>query len=601
MDEAKRNKYFKLNIKFTLVILAFTIVPIAVMSGILFANSEKDVLEESRTYMEYKMERDAAQLKTDIDSINMSTRFFSADEGLLEFLKDAKNGKTLDAKSLIGFRDSEVAELERMVNNNPLLYAVRVYSVTEIREMMPVLYGNSRLKNLEWADDEDITGWHFGYYDTLFSSLTTNQKKGLTALVTVISDYDEGTLGYIEAAMTMDTCFPSLYEKIEDESGFFVTEDGVILTGNADEETAKLIIDAVAKETGGEISENGLVLYEKLGKRSYTITCYPVKSFAGTLYGVKDVTGDIGKVKRSRNIYVAIMVAMLIVIAIVINGIVKGMLKQFYSILKGIRRVQKGDLEVRVDESGRDEMAELGSQLNKMLDRIRNLMDENIKREVLVKNSEIRSLQNQINAHFIYNVLESVKMMAEIDEEYEISDAITALGKMLRYSMKWVSGNVILSEELEYIRNYLKLMNLRYDFEVILSVNIPEELMDQEIPKMSLQPIVENAVLHGIEPVMTDTTVYIKARQEGSEFIVEVTDSGRGMTEDELKHVEEGIRGEVETAGGKGNGIGLKNVEDRIRLSFGKEYGLSIYSEYGKYTKVSVRLPRKSGGGTAKA
>ena len=601
MDEAKRNKYFKLNIKFTLVILAFTIVPIAVMSGILFANREKDVLEESRTYMEYKMERDAAQLKTDIDSINMSTRFFSADEGLLEFLKDAKNGKTLDAKSLIGFRDSEVAELERMVNNNPLLYAVRVYSVTEIREMMPVLYGNSRLKNLEWADDEDITGWHFGYYDTLFSSLTTNQKKGLTALVTVISDYDEGTLGYIEAAMTMDTCFPSLYEKIEDESGFFVTEDGVILTGNADEETAKLIIDAVAKETGGEISENGLVLYEKLGKRSYTITCYPVKSFAGTLDGVKDVTGDIGKVKRSRNIYVAIMVAMLIVIAIVINGIVKGMLKQFYSILKGIRRVQKGDLEVRVDESGRDEMAELGSQLNKMLDRIRNLMDENIKREVLVKNSEIRSLQNQINAHFIYNVLESVKMMAEIDEEYEISDAITALGKMLRYSMKWVSGNVILSEELEYIRNYLKLMNLRYDFEVILSVNIPEELMDQEIPKMSLQPIVENAVLHGIEPVMTDTTVYIKARQEGSEFIVEVTDSGRGMTEDELKHVEEGIRGEVETAGGKGNGIGLKNVEDRIRLSFGKEYGLSIYSEYGKYTKVSVRLPRKSGGGTAKA
>jgi two-component system sensor histidine kinase YesM len=192
-------------------------------------------------------------------------------------------------------------------------------------------------------------------------------------------------------------------------------------------------------------------------------------------------------------------------------------------------------------------------------------------------------------------------MMAEIDEEYEISDAITALGKMLRYSMKWVSGNVILSEELEYIRNYLKLMNLRYDFEVILSVNIPEELMDQEIPKMSLQPIVENAVLHGIEPVMTDTTVYIKARQEGSEFIVEVTDSGRGMTEDELKHIEEGIRGEVETAGGKGNGIGLKNVEDRIRLSFGKEYGLSIYSEYGKYTKVSVRLPRKSGGGTAKA
>jgi two-component system sensor histidine kinase YesM len=225
-------------------------------------------------------------------------------------------------------------------------------------------------------------------------------------------------------------------------------------------------------------------------------------------------------------------------------------------------------------------------------------MEENIQREVLVKNSEISSLQNQINAHFIYNVLESIKMMAEIDEEYEISDSITALGKLLRYSMRWISGNAVLRDELEYIRNYLTLINLRYDFEVILSVNLPEELLDQEIPKMSLQPIVENAVLHGIEPVAEDTTVYIKGWEQDGEFVIEVTDSGRGMTPEELEHLREGIRGKVQPAGGgKGNGIGLKNVEDRIQLSFGKQYGLEIYSEYGKYTKVAIRLPRQKAEG----
>ena len=125
-------------------------------------------------------------------------------------------------------------------------------------------------------------------------------------------------------------------------------------------------------------------------------------------------------------------------------------------------------------------------------------------------------------------------MMAEIDEEYEISDSITALGKLLRYSMRWISGNAVLRDELEYIRNYLTLINLRYDFEVILSVNLPEELLDQEIPKMSLQPIVENAVLHGIEPVAEDTTVYIKGWEQDGEFVIEVTDSGRGMTPEEL-------------------------------------------------------------------
>lgn len=101
----------------------------------------------------------------------------------------------------------------------------------------------------------------------------------------------------------------------------------------------------------------------------------------------------------------------------------------------------------------------------------------------MVKNSEIRALQNQINAHFIYNVLESIKMRAEIDEEYDISDAVTSLGKLLRYSMKWVSGNVLVEQELEYIKNYMALINLRFDYEIYLSLNLPEIILQQEFPK----------------------------------------------------------------------------------------------------------------------
>lgn len=114
--------------------------------------------------------------------------------------------------------------------------------------------------------------------------------------------------------------------------------------------------------------------------------------------------------------------------------------------------MQKGNLDVVIENCGPDEMGELGTQINKMLRRIKRLMEDNLKREMLVKNSEIRALQNQINAHFIYNVLESIKMMAEIDEEYAISDAITSLGRLLRYSMKWVSGNVLVEQEIEELK-----------------------------------------------------------------------------------------------------------------------------------------------------
>ena len=267
------------------------------------------------------------------------------------------------------------------------------------------------------------------------------------------------------------------------------------------------------------------------------------------------------------------------------------LLKQFYEILKSIRKVQKGDLDVVIENCGKDEMGELGTQINKMLERIKELMEDNLNREMLAKNSEIRALQNQINAHFIYNVLESIKMMAEIDEEYAISDAVTALGKLLRYSMKWVLGNVLVEQELEYIKNYMALINLRFDYEIYLSLNLPELVLKQEIPKMSLQPIVENAIYHGIEQMAEDTNIYIKGILDGDDCVIEITDAGRGMTEEEVERLKLKIAGKIDSGGGSGNGIGLKNVQDRIHIAFGEKYGIEVASKIGCYTKVIVRIP----------
>lgn len=203
-----------------------------------------------------------------------------------------------------------------------------------------------------------------------------------------------------------------------------------------------------------------------------------------------------------------------------VNSVAKGMLGQFYSILHSIREVQKGDLSVVIENCGKDEMGELGSQINKMLVNIKQLTDDNLNHELLMKNTQIRALQNQINAHFIYNVLESIKMMAEIEEKYDISDAITSLGKLLRYSMKWTNANVTVAEELEYIRNYLSLINLRFDYEIYLSVNMPQSILIQKIPKMSLQPVVENAIYHGIEQMAEDTNIYMKGIVDGDDCII---------------------------------------------------------------------------------
>ena len=583
----------KLNIKFTIVTIFVTVIPIAILAGILFYYMEQSVIKEQLRQMEYKMEKAKSTTAFGIDSINMSTQFFLSDEDMTEVLKRAHNGDALTIQELLEFQERDVINLQRLVNNNPLLYSVRIFSTNDnVQELMPVLYSHSRMEKLSWAGEDPVQGWHFEYYDTAYSALTTNQSEKLIGLVTPIRDYRYGLIGYVEASMSLDTMFPLLYERKDGAGGCLIDADGNIYFGTEESEYGENEIQEIYGLVKAESDTE--THYIRYNHQKLIVSTTQINEMNSTLLGIHDITREVQAVLDMRNVFVAAMLLVLCLLAMIIDQIVKRMLRQFYSILRSIRLVQKGDLSVRIDAYANDEMGELGAQLNKMLDRIQELMDENMKRQMLVKNSEIRALQNQINAHFIYNVLESIKMMAEIDEKYEISDAITALGKLLRYSMRWVSGNVKLEEELEYIKSYMVLINLRYDYEIILALNLPEELLSQEIPKMSLQPIVENAILHGIEPLSEDSTMYIKGWIENDDCIIEISDTGQGMTDAQVRALEDKINGAVEESGGNGHGIGLKNVQDRIHMSFGGNYGIRIASKYGCYTKIAIRLPHYS-------
>lgn len=589
----KITEYFrnaKLNIKFTIIIVLFTVVPLCISIGALFHIMIQNVIDENISYMQYTMERNSDNMATRIDSVNMSTQFFLSDDSLKQVLNASVSGEELSTEDWLKFKNIEVSSLERLVNNNPLLYSVRVYAVNDqVQEMMPILYSRKRMEKQSWAEKEDYTGWNYNYTDNIFSSYTMDQNRKIMSLITPVEDRNNGTIGVIEAAMTMENMFPSLYESIEDEWSCFYTDSGEKYFGENRKPESEKLIEVIKP---GYLNDGEIVTsYKESGRKKLVVSGMYIREMSGTLICVKDISSDINRVRWSRLLFFIGMAVLTVFLALVINLIVQHLLRKFYEILKSIRNIQKGDLNVVIPECGNDEMGELGTQINKMLERIKQLMNDNLNREMLAKNSEIRALQNQINAHFIYNVLESIKMMAEIDEEYAISDAVTSLGKLLRYSMKWVSGNVLVEQELEYIKNYMALINLRFDYEIYLSLNIPELILKQEIPKMSLQPIVENAICHGIEQMAEDTNIYIKGLVEGDDCVIEITDAGKGMTEDEVKRLKQKIAGEIDSNGGSGNGIGLKNVQDRIHIAFGEKYGIEIASMIGCYTKIRVRIP----------
>ncbi|MDO5336552.1 MAG: histidine kinase [Eubacteriales bacterium] len=584
---ARFNK-LKLNTKFTVFMVILVAIPLLIFVVTVFQYTKNNMLQQARDDLEDKITEDYAAAKKMAELCGMTSQIFIADTELRELLVRLEKDSPISTQEFLNFSQKQLSMLEGMVNSNPYIYQVRVYAENNsFPEMLPILYRKMRMENAPWAESYVSGEWQFNYQDFLLSE---RKEERLMALVTDIEDAYGEKIGVLEVAVSMKDMFPSIYRADENIWGCFVLQDGSVCAAEGGEVTVwskeqREICEAVGNP------EKSKMIHTEINKEEVLLAVCPMKELSGTYILLASVQEQAKEILRQELMVVMALLLLFLCMTILINGVVKSLLNKFYEILGVVRRIQNGDLKERIPEIGTDEMGELGSQINQMLDQMEILSKENVDREVLVKNTEIKALQNQINAHFIYNVLESIKMMAEIDEKYEISDAVTSLGELLRYNMKWVSGNVTIREEIAYIMNYVQLMNLRYDFTTLLSVKISEEIYEQQIPKMSLQPIVENAICHGIVELSEDATIYIKAVVHERDFEIEITDSGIGMTKEQMEWLERKLRGEVEANGGSGNGIGLKNVQDRIQMQFGKQYGLRFFSKEGCFTKVSVLLP----------
>nr|WP_285291740.1 histidine kinase [Bacillus sp. ISL-35] len=269
-----------------------------------------------------------------------------------------------------------------------------------------------------------------------------------------------------------------------------------------------------------------------------------------------------------------------------------------YKLKNSMERVGHGDFSVDVEVNGQDEISELAFHFKSLLGKMNGLIAEAVNKQAAAKETELKALKTQIDSHFLYNTLENIKMMAEIEGEYAISDAVTSLGEMMRYNLKWKNDFVILEEELNYIKNYVDIMNLRLDGRLTLTIDVPSELRDQEVLKMSLQPIIENAIKHGIIPNHQKDRgiLQVSARYSDDYVIIEIQDNGVGMTQEQCEALNRSIQTgeEHQNHGSKGgNGIGIHNVNERIQLYYGTEYGVFVTSVKGEFTMVTLKMPCK--------
>lgn len=336
--------------------------------------------------------------------------------------------------------------------------------------------------------------------------------------------------------------------------------------------------------------------YETLEEGKKQILCYPISMGNWTMVNEIPLAQIIGDVKDIRQIFAIAVVCVAILSALFIVLWMKWMSRPLLEVVDGLQKVEQGQFGVtlRCEKEREDEIGLLIRYFNQMSMKIRHLIEENVQIEQKKRDAQMQVLKAQINPHFLYNTLNTIKWMALMKGEADMADCMGALGDLLSPIFKDSREYWMLEEEREYIENYAKIMNYRYGNQAKIEYQIPTGLQDALVPKFVLQPLVENAFLYGRTERSRKLRIVLSAKTDDrteQEMLLTVEDDGRGLAPEELQTLRDNLEKEEK----KGH-IGLRNIYQRLRLLYGENFSMEISDkkeDAGFY--VRLRFPVKYG------
>jgi two-component system, sensor histidine kinase YesM len=253
-----------------------------------------------------------------------------------------------------------------------------------------------------------------------------------------------------------------------------------------------------------------------------------------------------------------------------------------------MKRAEEGDLSVRFNSKYNDEIGQLGNSFNNMIQEISNLIDLVYEEQKRKREAELKTLQAQIKPHFLYNTLDTIQWMAQDHGAKDIFNVVGALATLFRIGLSKGKEMISVREELEHIKSYLMIQEARYEDKLNYEISYNENVLEYRVLKLILQPLVENAIYHGLNARRGGGKITITAKLEDDKIIFCIADNGMGMTLEKMEEIQALLNNNLEPTT---TGFGVFNVHERIRLSFGSEYGLRYTSIYGEGTQVEVRHP----------
>lgn len=366
---------------------------------------------------------------------------------------------------------------------------------------------------------------------------------------------------------------------------YLISSDGEIIY----HPKAQLIDSGIVKENNQESAGLKDGNYEEVFDGEKRIVSVKTVGYTGwKIVGVTPLDGMSLNNIKTKLLMVFIIAFVLFILSIINSYISTRITDPIKELEKAVNEIEQGNLEVEVRSAGSYEIQHLGTSIQSMARRIRKLMNDIVAEHESKRRSEFDTLQSQINPHFLYNTLDIIVWMIENEKQSEAVKVVTALARFFRISLSKGKSIIPVKDELEHVRNYLMIQHMRYKNKFTYDIEADEDVLELASLKLMLQPLVENAIYHGMEFMDGDGEILVRAWRREDDLYMSVSDNGLGMTQEQVERL---FRASDHTSSGRGSGIGVKNVNERIKLYFGTGYGLEILSEPDEGTTVTAHLP----------
>mgnify|MGYP003095446247 FL=1 len=497
-----------------------------------------------------------------------------------QFYSDYRKANTV-MEDYINFYEQDISSINLFLDNP----TVDTYDLNRINNLS---YFKQSVRTQTWyketVDCVDEGYWYFG------ATSGDNEKDQTMQISRAVRDDNDDVVGIVVIQIQYDKV--TLNEQRQDTAILY--DDYYWISGNCSsldypflkEEIQKINKSRVTKQISYGVEEY-LISYERLqmdGSDDY----YSVVS----VQNYQDIMAEVNQI--SMQAFIPEIIGM-IVSALLIFAFAASYSNRMFQLRVQMHRVAQGEYDEVERIEGNDEIGELYTELEQMMQDIRllmsNVVDEQVQKEKLhtkQKEVEFKMLASQINPHFLYNTLETIRMKAVVNHQPEIVELVKMLAKTMRYNIQVTDRLVTLKEELQMVEYYLKIQEYRFGDRITSELTIdPDVDMKARILPLTLQPFVENAFVHGLEEKACDARLVIHVYKKKDDIFIEIRDNGKGMDYYELGHLRKIMKDEQ----GDDNHIGVRNVNQRIRLLFGGEYGVEVDSEKDAGTKVVIHIP----------